>query len=304
MTTVQSLYLFLWVLVLLECFVRLPKGRLWLSRSFFGWQPPGRGLAFTFGARQWVFLNPVPLFAGIALPPSPEQGHSAPLRYDVTSLAQRIAPAEDLRFTCSISATLLFVVLIVLAPLAVVARSFDYVIIPVLGAVYISNFMAVAIWHGCHARLFPEKNQARLLKALHLLIYPPATLRCAVELPAALLEEHCPPAIAAALIGPRRAKKWLRETYLKRLLGPERAGDGQNEEMAIFAGMLEELYGEIPRPAAEPEHHDPEALAFCPACNTRYIRTDGTCSFCPGIALHPLCASETGPNPRQNAEVV
>ncbi len=296
MTTLQFLYLFLWILILLECFVRLPKGRLWLSRSFMGWRPPGKGLSFAFGAWRWVFLNPVPLFAGLVLPPLREDGKTGGLSHDAQALAERVFPAQDLLFSCSISATLLFVVLVALMPLAVICQSFDYSIIPALGAVYISNFMTVAVWHGCHARLFPERKWTRLGRTLYLLLYPPVTLRCAVELPAYLFEGYHPLAVAAALIGPKRAKKWLRETYLRRTLEADHAGAGQGAEMTAFARMLEDLYGEIPRPDAAHVNDDPEARACCPVCNTRYARTDGTCAFCPGIALIPISSAGSGPD--------
>ncbi len=295
MTTLQFLYLFLWILILLECFVRLPKERLWLSRSFLGWRPPGRGLAFTFGAWRWVFLNPVPLFTGIALPPPPEAGKTGGLSHDARALAKRVFPAKDLLFSCSISATLLFVALVVLMPLAVISQSFDYVIIPALGAVYICNWMTVAVWRGCHARLFPDRKWTRLGRALYLLLYPPVTLRCAAELPAWLFEGYHPLAVAAALIGPKRAQKWLRETYLRRALEEGESEAGQSAETVAFARMLEDLYGEVPRPDAASVSDDPEARAFCPVCDTRYARADGTCAFCPGIALLPFSSTESGP---------
>jgi hypothetical protein len=148
--------------------------------------------------------------------------------------------------------------------------------------------------HAAHRALFPDAPAERRKRFLTMLCSPASALRSGETVGRNALAPFHPLAVAAVACSRARFEALARQT-LRELRHPLASSDeppARTEAETAFRdsllGHLEALLrtaGMDPETLLAPPAQDPEALSYCPRCQTQYIFPEGACEQCAGLPL-------------------
>jgi len=148
--------------------------------------------------------------------------------------------------------------------------------------------VAALVWAGSHLR---GQGALRRRPALSSVLFtPPAAARAAAHLARDLFPDFDAVAVAVVLLPQERLGAWLRGE-LHAAAWAEAQGDaGWQAAWAARRGLLRRTLDRLGRSESEvlaPPGRDPEAVAWCPFCDTEYRESLASCRDCalPLVAL-------------------
>lgn len=276
-------------LYLIECIAAVPGGHTaFRGTARASWRLVSSGMRAGARGARLVFLPLLPWTRGLVL----ASDHSTAL--DANAARARIGAWRDATAALRVDAIGMFVLVFVLGPLSVRMlgwqSSWPFL---AAGALVLAGLI-VGDYRTAHARLSPARPRAPVAVLATIALSPASAMRSPDVLLRELVVHHHPVVIAQVLCDPEEyehiAGAWMREQRRLDALGA-RTADATNDGAATGPprAALEAFITATVRNAraltGPPERRDPDAVSYCPSCLDEYVRGDGECEDCGGVAL-------------------
>ena len=155
--------------------------------------------------------------------------------------------------------------------------------LPALAVLHLSTLVSFA---SAHRRLLPGRKGALIESLVAAAFYPPLLLRAHHRLRTDGLARFHPAVVAAAVLPREERRAFLRAELVRASV---RSAEASRWEAGLGLDELElralrRLLGELGEPEEDlltpPDHTDPFARAYCPACWCEYRGAGGRCADC------------------------
>ena len=281
----------LFVFYLGECVLRFPRTHFLLQASFW-WVPnPGRASSY-FGAETWglFLIHPLPPLSSVFLVPdwgNPKNGSTLKEALDEKQLKQALdnyrTATRWLRMICNG----LFWYICFIVPAGLPFLGGMYLLPAIAGLVVLFVIPAGVFFYRAHGRLMEGSSEDLFNVMVPVLLFPPATIRACDRLSTHFFKDFHPLLTAYKFATPEQFRRFA-GPYLRDLKFPfhaEPPADDTLKELGKFLKKRGMSLDEFLDPGS-PENEESES--YCPRCLEEYLRSDGTCSDCPGVRLQPL----------------
>lgn len=260
-----------------ECVYRVGNGAIVLAGARRGrWRAhvgPMLALGGKGGASMASLLPPLATAAACQLPGSLNDSADVLSKGAQKAAAARIDKFFEAADPVWISCNTLWVFVWILAPAIVYFRGLAGTWFGLLATgLGILGFILWTYWRA-HRALYPDGFAERRSHTILMGVSPLGAIRAVDHLSHRLLA-HTHPLVASMALCPR-----AESVRLARLLY---FGAAQRDDALRRFLEAGDLWSDV---VAPPDAGEAGATAFCPRCHAQYVRSDGTCADCSGVAL-------------------
>lgn len=303
MNEVLTLLLVILLIYFLECLALVPDSNFvfrvrWLQR----WRPSGR-LFRIERAHSGIYLSnlfpgfgDISVCAGLRAVPvqdaTPEETEKQFHRMlDTRAARRRLRAYRRVLRPLYWDSYLLFAVIFVFFPIVALRFGLWIAFLLVPGFLFGAGHMVFA-YRRVHGAFEPDSIRERREKTVGLLFSPLGAMRVPALLLRNSLAGFHPLAVAAASMPPADARQVASHILRQlRFAAVEREGFAQpgastsDPWMRIVWEWAAEEFGNPESLLGAPEKRFADSVSYCPRCQQEYVRVQGECSDCPGVAL-------------------
>lgn len=192
--------------------------------------------------------------------------------------------------------TVLWLTCFVALPLTLATRRSDALLLPILAAIWLLAVCITAASMAAYGQIDSNKKRRFPWFTFKYAFYPVAALRASTDLSRRLFEPVHPVILSASVCAPEQHATVAAEMLNRYKYASLACKDSEATTVSTWFGdLVRELIqayvaGENLKPPDNliPNRLDSTCLAYCPRCQSQYVRTAGMCSDCPGVALRPF----------------
>lgn len=288
----------LFVFYLGECVYRFPRTHYLLQLSPW-WTPnPGRASEY-FGTDTWgLFLvNPLPPLTIVFLAPEwPDSKHKTSLDEALNDkrLNHVLDNFRNATHWLRMLGNGMFWYIFLVVPSVLYLLGGMFLLPAIVGLLVFFIIPSGVFFYRAHRRLIDKGTEDLFSVMISILLFPPATIRACDRLSLSLLKGFHPLLLAHRFSIPKQFRRFA-GAYLRNVKYPLHEASTPEEDRQEAVTVLKAVEKFLQKHDMSLEEFlDPgsplneESMAYCPRCLEEYLRSDGTCSDCPGVRLQPL----------------